>query len=138
MKLADLAFMSGTWECEAWGGTYQESWFAPTLDAMQGMSRLVIGDATKLMEYACVEAIENGLTYYVMLGKPSSGSKNPAAFACTHFEPGHVIFERDAKGFPQKIEYLTVDADHMTATISGKEGDEEQIPVVFKFKRLKR
>lgn len=138
MKMQDLAFMTGTWECEVWNGDYEETWFSPSKDTMQGMSRLLQSEFTKVMEFACIEERNGRLTYYVMMGKPSAGQKTPSAFACKQTKPGYAEFERTGDSFPQKIVYVRVDEDHMTATISGKEAGVEQKPVKFKFKRSKR
>lgn len=48
--IADLAWLAGDWEGEAFGGTFTETWGAPTAGTMVGMYRLMHDGETTLYE----------------------------------------------------------------------------------------
>lgn len=60
--LDDLKFLSGHWTGEAFGGTVEEIWSEPSLNAMMGMFRLKYNNADKLYEFLLIENSESGIT----------------------------------------------------------------------------
>lgn len=53
--IADMAWLAGNWEGEAFGGTFEEIWGAPADGTMIGMYRLVHEGATTLYEFQLIE-----------------------------------------------------------------------------------
>lgn len=59
--IADMAWLTGTWEGEGLGGTFDEVWTAPAGGAMAGLFRLVRGGAPVFYEILTVLEHEGSL-----------------------------------------------------------------------------
>lgn len=105
-KLDDLAFMAGTWTCEIWGGTFEESWSMPKNGSMQGTGRHMANGKTEFMEFMSIEDNGESITMYMLLGKPSQEVAKPVPFKLTSFDGKTALFENPANDYPTKIAYL--------------------------------
>lgn len=133
-KIEDLRFMSGAWQCDIWGGTFEEYWTPPAGGAMQGSGRHLANGKTGFMEFMSIESSSEGLTMYIMLGAPSKGEKKPVPFRLTSFDGKTALFENSKNDFPSKIAYVK-ESNGMSCWISGIQ-DGKETKEDFKFKRM--
>lgn len=132
-RLEDLAFMTGTWTCEVWGGTFEETWLAPRDGAMAGVGRHRAEGRTGMMEFMAIERAEDGsITLYVAQGRPSRGTKPAEAFRLESADGRTAVFARTGEDFPQRIRY-EVRAGGMLCVISGVQRG-EPAEVRFEFR----
>jgi hypothetical protein len=134
-KIADLAFMSGTWTCQVWGGTFQESWSTPAGGTMQGYGRHIAGGKVGFMEFMSIETRPEGLVMYMVLDAPSKGEKKPVPFKLSSFDGKTALFENPKNDFPSKICYVKTPAG-MKCWIEGMQGGKKSRED-FAFKRVK-
>lgn len=130
-KIEDLTWMAGRWECEIWGGTWQETWSEPRGGVMQSFARHLVDGKAAFIEFGTIERGSEGLTHFLILGSLTKEPKR-AAFKCTSGGPKEAVFEDPKNDFPSKIVYKSVGVDRMDCTLSGK-GD----PVLFAFRRVR-
>lgn len=133
-KIEDLAFMSGAWKCEIWGGTFEEYWTPPTSDTMQGCGRHLANGKTGFMEFMSIEYGKEGIEMHMMLGAPSKGDKKPVPFKLTSFDGKTALFENPKNDFPSKIAYVK-EGTGMSCWIEGMQNGKKS-KEDFKFKRM--
>ena len=89
-RIADLAFLAGSWVVESGGVRVEEQWLCPGPDGMVGMGRTtsVANAKTVFFEYLRIEARSCGLVY---VAQPKGG---PATeFPLVRLEAGSAVFE---------------------------------------------
>lgn len=118
MKIEDLSFLAGSWECPIWGGIFHESWMPATGGTMIGCGRHIAGGETKFIEYMSIEPTEQGLTMFMILGAPSKGEKTPVPFVLGSHDQGRFVFENLKNDYPQRIIY-SGGASGMSCVIEG-------------------
>lgn len=133
-KIQDLAFMSGAWTCDMWGGKFEEYWTPPAGGAMQGCGRHLSDGKTGFMEFMSIEGTADGLVMYMMLGAPSKGEKKPVPFKLTSFDGKTALFENPKNDFPSKIAYVK-NGTGMSCWIEGMQNGKKS-KEDFKFKRM--
>jgi hypothetical protein len=133
-KIEDLAFMSGAWKCEIWGGTFEEYWTPPTKDSMQGCGRHLKDGKTGFMEFMSIEYGQEGLEMHLMLGAPSKGEKKPVTFKLASFDGKTALFENPKNDYPSKIAYLKT-PEGMSCWIEGLQ-DGKKSREEFKFSSM--
>jgi hypothetical protein len=114
----DLKWMSGSWECAIWGGTFEENWSKPRAGTMVGSGRHMEGTKTAFMEFMSIEPSNGVLTMWMLLGSPSSGDKKGIPFKLVSYEAGVATFENKANDFPSQIIYSKT-KDGMKCRIQG-------------------
>lgn len=60
-KVAQLAFMTGSWERQQGTTKMEEHWTTPVAGCMMGMFRQVAGDKTAVREFEVIEETPNGV-----------------------------------------------------------------------------
>lgn len=120
-KIENLGFMSGTWTCEIWGGTFEETWSKPAGGTMQGFGRHLADGQVGFMEFMSIETRPEGLVMYMLLEAPSKGDKKPTPFKLTSFDGKTALFENPKNDFPSKIAYIKT-ATGMKCWIEGMQG----------------
>ncbi len=122
-KIADLAFLAGSWVAEAGGARVEEQWLCPGPDTMIGMGRTtsVAKGKTVSFEYLRIEARGDGLFY---VAQPKGG---PATdFRLVRLEPGTAVFENLAHDFPKRIVYTKGPDGGLTARVEGDASSPEK------------
>ena len=100
---------------------------------MVGHGRLLVGGATKFMEFLSVEADNEGkLAMYIALGALSKGEKTPIAFLLQEQAADRAIFVRSGTEFPVSICYER-HGDRLLCTLSGPDRESE----TYDFRRAK-
>jgi len=126
-KVEDLAWMTGNWTCEIWGGTFEESWSRPGGGSMQAHGRHIAGGKTGMMEFLSIESVDGKIAMFISVGALSTGAKTPVRFDLTKIEKGAATFERAKDGdFPKTISYTLKGADAMDCVLTGTQGGKEQ------------
>lgn len=115
-KMADLAWIAGSWGGEHDGGWIEEHWMAPNGGSMSGMSRLVIGDRTAFHEYLRIAQNKDGTIDY--LAQPK-GKHPPTLFRLTTLTATKAVFENPEHDDPKVIRYELKDG----ALVATTEGD---------------
>ena len=137
MMVETLEWMSGTWECEVWGGRFQEHWMPPNRGTMQGVGRFEKDGKIEFMEFMSIELSDDTVTLYMILGAPSKGDKSPVAFKLTGYDGTRAYFERSDDGYPKRIVYSKPVSGTMLCRIEGVK-DGEQTSDEFEFRRVER
>ena len=119
--IEDLSWMTGSWSCEIWGGTFEEHWIAPRGGTMQATGRHISSDKTEFMEFLSIEPSDKGLTMWIIVGAPSKGDKKGVPFELTSLKDKEAVFENKAHDFPSKIVYTLKSADKMDCILTGNE-----------------
>ena len=60
-KVADLAFMAGSWEGKLQGATLEETWLAPRAGSLLGMMREDLNGKTAIREFEVIEETPEGV-----------------------------------------------------------------------------
>ena len=122
-KIADLAFLAGSWVVESGGARVEEQWLCPGPDTMVGMGRTtsVAKGRTVFFEYLRIEARADGLFY---VAQPRGG---PATeFRLVRLEAGTAVFENLAHDFPKRVVYSKRPDGGLTARVEGDASAPEQ------------
>ena len=85
-KIEDLTWMAGRWECEIWGGTWQETWSEPRGGVMQSFARHLVDGKAAFIEFGTIERGSEGLTHFLILGALTKEPKR-SAVKCTSAGP---------------------------------------------------
>jgi len=134
-KIEDLSFLSGTWTCKIWGGTFEESWSRPAGGSMLGYGRLMIGKDVPFMELMSIETRPEGIIMFILVDPPSKGKKEPMPFKLTSFDGKTAVFELPKNEFPSKVSYSKTPTG-MKCWIEGMQGGKKSREE-FGFKRMK-
>jgi hypothetical protein len=137
-KLQDVAFLTGSWTAEIWGGVFEEVWLPPKSGTMVSLGRHTTDEKTTFMESAALQKSKDGVwTLYMILGSPANGTKTPIGFELKDFSPGKsVTFVNLKNEFPTHITYSNPGKNKMQCVISGR-ADGKAESETFDFKRAK-
>lgn len=122
-RIADLAFLAGSWVVEIGGVRVEEQWLCPGPDGMVGMGRTtsVAKAKTVFFEYLRIEARAGGLVY---VAQPKGG---PATeFPLVRLEAGIAVFENLAHDFPKRVVYTKRPDGGLTARVEGDASSPER------------
>ena len=117
VSVADLAWISGSWETAEGERWTEEVWVAPRGGVMMGFSRSGQGETVREFEYIRLQAGADGVPVYWA----SPGGGPAVGFRLVASESAAATFENPAHDFPQRIHYRR-DGDRMVATISARDG----------------
>jgi hypothetical protein len=100
--ISDVAWIAGSWTCEALGGTAQEYWQAPNAGAMLGSFRMIRDGRPSFYEIATISEKDGSLVCRIL-----------------HFDENLVGWEKERDGGPQtfplvKLEGRTAYFDGLT------------------------
>ena len=129
--LADLAWITGSWQTEP-GGRRQieEHWTGAAGATMMGMSRTVAGEKTVEFEYLRIEQRADGI-YYVAHPKARCPGTD---FKLTRASANEAVFENPQHDFPKRIIYRKGAGDSLTASVDGGEGTKA---ISYAYRRMK-
>lgn len=123
-KIADLAWMAGSWSGSQGPLEMEEHWTAPKGGSMLGVHRDVKGGRTVSFEYARIEESAEGVVY-----QASPGGKPATPFRLAKLEGKKAVFENPEHDFPQRVLYWLEPDGSLSAriegTINGKEESEQ-------------
>jgi hypothetical protein len=122
-KIADLAFLAGSWVVDGGPVRVEEQWLCPGPDGMIGMGRTtsVAKAKTVFFEYLRIEARDSGLVY---VAQPKGG---PATeFPLVRLEAGIAVFENLAHDFPKRVVYTKRADGGLTARVEGDASSPEK------------
>lgn len=119
--LENVAWMAGSWTGTAFGNTFEQVWSTPSAGSMQGMFKLMDGDAVTFYEMLLLTADADGrLSLKVKHFGPDMVAWEDKAdfidFKLVAIEPDAVHFSG--------ISFYRIDADHIDGYIVMRNGDE--------------
>lgn len=117
-RVADLGWLSGSWQTSGAGDWTDEQWSAPRAGLMLGASRSGKGDALGEFELLRIAAGDDGVPVYWA----SLNGKPPIAFRLASSTATSATFENPAHDYPQRIAYRREGAE-LVATISSLDGN---------------
>lgn len=122
-RIADLAFLAGSWVTDGGTTRVEEQWLCPGPDTMIGMGRTVsvAKGKTVFFEYLRIESRPDGLVY---VAQPKGGSATE--FRLVRLEGGTAVFENLAHDFPKRISYTKGADGGLTARVEGDATSTEQ------------
>jgi len=138
-QLSDLAWMEGHWRGEAFGGTAEEIWSAPSAGGMMGMFRLLDENGEiSLYEFLLIEEGSRGLELRFKHFSPKYEvweKAQPLTFELESWTDRRAQFvATDPEQSPSHMLYSYPDDDQMLVTVQtvrdGK--DSESFDVLFK------
>ena len=112
-RVADLAWLAGTWASESNGSWTEERWSEPRAETMLGSSLGGQGSRAGDFEFLRIAPAADGtLTYYAQ-----PGGRPAIPFRLTRADRNSASFENARHDYPQRITYRR-QGDRLTATIS--------------------
>lgn len=119
-RVADLAWMAGTWIQEDDGKTVRETWLPPVDGAMGGVGQTSRPGKPSSFEFMTITSEIAGPTFTAFVkGQPAT------RFVLKPGPAGEAVFENLAHDFPQRIIYRRCGVD-LCARIEGMMNDELQ------------
>src|SRR5688572_4686233 len=122
-RVADLDWMTGTWERKSDRDTVTESWLGPGNGLMVAVNLTTTPKGGKSYEFLRIAETPAGYSYFA-----SPGGKAPVEFKLTEAGDKRVVFENATHDFPQRVLYWR-EGDQLVAriegTLRGKERSEE-------------
>src|SRR6185369_9539400 len=128
--LADLSWMTGTWQTEGGKRRIEEHWTQAAGATMLGMGRTVAGEKTVEFEYLRIEQRADGIYYVAHPNAQCPGTD----FKLTRATANEVVFENPQHDFPKRIIYRKGADDTLTASVDGGEGTKS---ITYAYRRMK-
>src|SRR5215475_9048109 len=128
----DLAFLTGQWRSEVWGGLGEETWTAPMAGNMFCVWRFVKNGKLVFTEFVSLEdEVERGAVMRIKHFHPGmkgwEEKEESVVFYVTRFAPGDVEWSADFKGKRITIRYRAVEGGldcTMMHSQDGKRGED--------------
>ena len=127
-KIDSLAWLSGKWSGDMWGGEFVATYNAPAGGTLLSFSELRKGGKAAFYEFEVFEATAEGLVF-----TPYPGGQRKETFKLTSGEASKAVFENPEKDFPTRIEYHRKEKDRLVITLSGGGGGKTE---TFDLKRV--
>jgi hypothetical protein len=119
-KLADVAFLAGSWIRSDGNSSSEEHWLQERGGMMLGLYRKVHKSGKVTWEYLRLERREEGIFYVA-----SPNGRPETSFKLVKFGPGFAEFENPEHDFPTRIVYTLQNDGSMKARIEGElEGEQ--------------
>lgn len=125
IKIEDLSWMVGSWECAKDGGIFEENWMPPSGGTMQAAGKLRKDNKTLFMEFISIEKGEKDWVMWISLGSASQGPQRRAPFKLTKLSGKEATFEFPENDFPSKIVYKANSDGTMLCRLTGKQDGKE-------------
>ena len=126
-RLADLAWMAGTWRLATDDGVLEETWSTPEGDAMVGMFRWIRNGHAWLFEIMTIEEKDGALAFHLRHLGPGLEiwdsefeKKTPVRYPLRSLAEGEAIFENPEREKPRRFVYRR-DGDALTVRVEGPE-----------------
>lgn len=113
--LRHAAWLAGCWELRHGQRVTREEWMPVAGGTMIGMSRTVIGDATREYEYLRLHVVDGRLVYMAI----PSGQRE-TGFRAVTLTDSLLVFENPEHDFPQRVMYRPVGNDSLVARVEGE------------------
>jgi hypothetical protein len=114
--VADLAWISGSWEMTRGATRVEEHWTRPAANALLGMGRRLNGERMVFFEFLRIEQRDDGI-YYVAQPR----GRAPTDFKLTRFDGSSAVFENPQHDFPKRVLYRKNPDGSLTARVDGGE-----------------
>ena len=118
-NVEDIAWMAGAWQCQIWGGTFEEFWSEPNGGTMLGAGRHLDKGKTTFIEFLTIEPSHDGLTMWISIGSPSRGPQKIVPYFLSDLSSHSATFENKEHDFPSKIVYTKIDDEKMKCELDG-------------------
>lgn len=118
-KVADLAFMAGSWEGKLQNGNIEETWLAPKAGSLLGMMREEVDGKTVIREFEVVEETPEGLMMTVKHFTPLM-EEIPGRLLSrklVSLKVGEAVFESTGPEPKQKLIYTKDGKDGLKAVV---------------------
>lgn len=112
-RLADIAWLAGSWRGESEGARQEEHWLAPDGGLMLGLHRDVLPNGRVSFEYLRIEQRADAVIY-----QASPGGAPPTPFTLVEASASRAVFSNPEHDFPKRIIY-SLKGDALTARIEG-------------------
>ena len=136
-KVADLAWMSGTWRGRDDKGEFEETWSSAANGSIIGMFRMGSGDKSTFFEFETMtqEGDEVVLRIRHYREKMVDADAAPMVWSVAKLAANEVVFECPGEGFVRKLQYKR-DGDGLSAHIESQH-DGKPFLLDLKFARVK-
>jgi hypothetical protein len=112
--LSELAWLAGSWEGEAEGGTMEEHWTEPRGGIMLGLHRAIGPKGSAFFEFLRIAETDDGIVYFASpLGRP------PTPFPLVEVSGTRAAFRNPEHDFPQRIVYELDPSGALIARVEG-------------------
>lgn len=127
-----LDFLVGVWINETGESSHRETWEKQGPDFYKGVGYVTDQSDTIFIEHLSIIKVNNRWIYSARVS--DQNANQAVAFREVSFTETGIAFENREHDFPQRIAYERQGPNAMTASISGKSGEEDR-SVVFPFER---
>ena len=126
-KVADLAWLAGSWLSSEGGTRWEEHWLPPAGDSLAAVTRMVKGDKTGLYELSVIEQEADGIHlrlrhFHRSLVPWASEAKGPLHWKLKTHKDRKATFENPEQDFPRRIVYHRVEDNLLQVTLEGQQG----------------
>lgn len=110
-------WLIGTWKNNTQKGSIFETWHRTSESELSGKSYIIKGQDTIVFETIRLVQEHDGLFYIPVVKDQNNGL--PVRFAARTVSETQLVFENPEHDFPQVISYTRINADSLSAEISG-------------------
>jgi hypothetical protein len=137
---ATLAWMTGVWRTEIWGGVGEEVWVKNSDNSLLGMFSFVKTGKPAFYEFLTLEPREQRLTLHLRHFHAKliawEDKESPLLFTISKATASEVIFEGvDSAGAGTKISYKLEAPDRLTSTLERVKDSKSNVET-FHFRRV--
>lgn len=125
-KVADLAWMTGSWEGSMGpNGTLEENWAAPKAGSMASLVRGTNGGATNMIELIVIEEEEGTLMLRIQQWNPGfkPRTEGPQVMKLVESVKNKVVFEAVTEGGLKRLSYSRPAADQFVVSVETAQGN---------------
>ncbi len=137
-KLADLAWLAGSWKGKGLGGEIEEHWTAPAAGTMAATFRLTSGDQTRVLEFLLItqEAEHLMLRFKHFTPQYEVWEKDRALeFHCIELTDREVVFHSAVQANPRRMTYTLLAEDRLRVVVQGEEHGKLAAGFAVEFRR---
>jgi uncharacterized protein DUF6265 len=119
-KVADLAWMAGTWVQDGADEKVSETWLGPDNGLMVGVNLTTRKNGGKTYEFLRIADTPDGPSYFA-----SPGGRAPTEFRYSESGDGRIVFTDPTRDFPRFIRYWR-EGESLCARVEGATGGKER------------
>jgi len=127
--LESMTWLTGTWECEIWGGTFHSNYGTPAGGVLLSASKLLVKEQAVFFEFELFRVQEGTL---VMVPHPEGEAQDPFEMTEFDLEARKVVFENPANDYPSRITYHGESDERLVITLDDPHHESERRDV-FQF-----
>ncbi len=125
VDLAEMAWLEGRWQADAFGGRIEEVWLPAMGNSMQAVFRAVSEESLQFSEFIQVTAEEAGIimrfNHFRSDYSTWEGSGPPMELVLKSASSSEIVFEAHNEASPDRIVYRMVE-DQLHVTVTGLDG----------------